>query len=503
MNPNAYRQRFGQGTGTDRFGTVGWLGGRNYNSREDGSQTDDGVPYADESNWEMYDFNNGDAGVQQGRRLRPEVQARLMRNAQGQIDPNGMRWTQLGPNGVRDERFVIDDPEFGLITDERNAKAREEDWWDQYGFTIMSLALGGIMAPAMAAGNAATGVSAGAAAAGRGVYGLGRAALQQSGTDSPRSTPSYGGRDLLSAAQGNGMPQNQLIRSPYDDPQNFTGELQGNPAYPNSNNPLGDPRINWEGGPGSDLWSSIGQFGLGALGGYRGNQLNRDYSSDIERMLQIGTAGVTNDDRAGARNMVRGVYDGSISGEDVFNKVPGLKAISERGYNDIARKMSAGGDADPQSSARLREFADYNNELTSKAWNSEMDRASRIGGFNFDPSNMAGRGLGALATLDQNRRNESSGNLALGNRLMEGLFGKNGILGGGGSGAGPLSGLLRLFQGGGITDAEIEQWTQGLPEWTGLDEFGNMPSWDEFDGTLDPSIFDGADNPYDIWGAGP
>lgn len=251
----------------------------------------------------------------------------------------------------------------------------------------------------------------------------------------------------------------------------------------------------------------IQQFGLGALGGYRGNQLNQRFGNDINRMIDVGTAGVTNNDRAGARNMVRGVYDGSISGQDVFNKVPGLRAISDRGYNDIARKMSAGGDADPQSSARMKEFADYNNELTSKAWNSEMDRASRIGGFNFDPSNMAGRGLQALATLDNNRRQESAGNLSLGNRMLDGLFGKNGLFGGGADGKGPLSGIMRLFQGNGISDDELNSlmrkvpgYENGVPEWNGLDSSGDSFNWNDAGGAN--ADYWGTDNPYDIWGSG-
>lgn len=173
-----------------------------------------------------------------------------------------------------------------------------------------------------------------------------------------------------------------------------------------------------------------------------------DFRSDINNMVNVGTAGVTNDDRAGARNLVKGVYDGSISGDEVFNRVPGLRALSDRGAEDIARRWSRSGESGVNDPHAMRDWVGYNNELTSKAWNSEMDRASRIGGFDFNPAGMAGRGLDALGQYYGGMNKNDNQLWALLGSMLNG----GGSGGGGGDGGNIWDVLGGLFGGGGGDD---------------------------------------------------
>lgn len=214
---------------------------------------------------------------------------------------------------------------------------------------------------------------------------------------------------------------------------------------------------------------------------YQGNQNLGQWRNDVNNMISLGTGGVTNDDRAGARGLVRGIYDGSISGDQIFSRVPGLAAMRDRGEQDIMRRNSRFGEfgGDPHST---KDFIDYNNDLVSKAWNSEMDRAMKVGGYNIDPSAMAGQGLRALGEIYGAKSGLDASTWAALNRLMggQGQFSQ-------GNGSDPWGQLMRSIFGNNSGGDGVDQWESPDPGFFdalggGEDVGNNFDWWDALGG---------------------
>lgn len=194
-----------------------------------------------------------------------------------------------------------------------------------------------------------------------------------------------------------------------------------------------------EEGSGMDLGGILGS--LLNIGGsaYLNNRNNNNYRDDINHMIDVGTGGVQSSDRAGARNLVRGLYDGSIDPSTVMDRIPGLAAMRDTMHSDLSRRMSAAGDSDPASSARMREYMQRADTMNYQHYNQELQNAMQIGGFNFNPGTMAGLGLAGLGRIYGNNMQANAGNMAALNRALGGGSGSN-------SG---LMGLLNMFFGRG------------------------------------------------------
>lgn len=374
----------------------------------------------------------------------------------GIADQSGQFGGKLKPDDMYDYNNLYYDPKFGLVRDVRDVRdphAKTDAWTNA-----------AIMAVVGGAGFGAAG-AADAAAGGSQVFGQGIPRLASTGLNVARTADSALNPgdprtvapidpSLTNLAKTDGgntsMATNPALRNPGSsvfgqsaDPT--AGVPKTDPTDPNAG---GDPSA---GGGGDDLYNFLGSILTGAGGMAASNKINQGYRDDINHMIDIGTGGVTNDDRSGARNLVKGVYDGSISGDAIFDKVPGLRALSDRGAADIGRQMAAHGDSDPQSSARMREFTQFNNDLTSKAWDSEMNRAMKVGGYDINPSAMAGQGMRAIGDIYGNQRQDLSGLAAL---LSKGA-GPGGLAGGIGS-------VLRSVFGGNGSDAASIARSMGL-----------------------------------------
>lgn len=342
------------------------------------------------------------------------------------------------PDNMYDYNNLYYDDTYGLLRDPRDYRDPDAKYNQYLDTSIMSV-VGGIGGWAAAAANAAAG---GAAVAGMQAPTLARTGLNaiqaaqaaHNGINTDAARPNaaartnYGGGNVALNTLGNqntaGIPTAGMGTS-----GNGMGTSGGDTS---SGVPGDDSFMQWALGQLGGLTglgglanSGLGNAVQGGLSQYLSNQNNNGYRDDINNMINVGTGGVQTSDRAGARDLVRGVYDGSISGDQIFNKVPGLQALSDRGAADIGRQMSAHGDADPQSSARMREFVKFNNDLTSKAYASEMDRAMKVGGYDINPSAMAGQGLRALGDIHSAQTQQNAGLLALANRGTNGSSGNS------------------------------------------------------------------------------
>jgi hypothetical protein len=374
-------------------------------------------------------------------------------------------WVQIGDNqgqgwhsanatsGIKDFSKLKWDDEFGLLSPYDNVQQDDSIMGNYAPWLIAAIAAGAYGLDGMAGAGAAQGATGTGAmdmgygltevAQGMGMAptGVGDAALAGAGAGAgggagngyldpitlDPATPSLGPQDMLSYTGGSGaggIPWQQILKT---GGSSLLKAIMGGGG---------------SGGSGNGGGGGMGLLDLLNLGG-QGYVQNRDRQQardDIFKMIDVGNAGIGNEDRAPMKNLVKGIYDGSISGDAIFDRVPGLRAISDRGYDDIARKMSAAGDAGPGSSARMREFAKFNNELTTKAWNSEMDRAGRWGGYDFNPGQMAGQGMRALGDVARQRTQDNAGLFAGLNRAG-GLSSLAGLAGQG------ISGLWNLFNG--------------------------------------------------------
>jgi hypothetical protein len=377
-------------------------------------------------------------------------------------------------DNVWDLNNLYYDPQGGLVTDPRNLRDPNAKNSALIDMAIMSM-VGGAGFGAAGAANAASG---GATFMGQGIP-----RLASTGLNAVRSADSVYNQDP-SSLPGLSNLANKGGSVNYDpnDPSTWSQPAGGNSGSPTGglgNMPSGSDGSSSGGSSGGfDINGILGGLGLGNLGlgdlgrlgmeGYANNRNNQQATNDINRLVGIGTGGVTADDRSGARGLVRGIYDGSINPSQMFDRVPGLRALSDRGAADIGRQMAAHGDSDPQSSARMREFVNFNNDLTSKAYDSEMNRAMSVGGYNINPAYSANGGMSALARINDNKRNDLAG---LVNSLRQGNSGgssgsNGGILGmlskifggsngGSAGGAGALGILGQIFNSGNMPDGGL------------------------------------------------
>lgn len=238
-------------------------------------------------------------------------------------------------------------------------------------------------------------------------------------------------------------------------------------------------------GGGGGMGGLLGLLGVG--GEYlSGKEDLEDFRNEIGNLTHAGMGGVTPDDRAPAKDLIRGLYDGTISGEEIWDRVPGLRALSDRGADNIMRKMSARGQGQPmdENSGAMREWLAYDKELSSKAWQNEIQNAMQIGGYNFDPSRAAGDAMRSSAFAYGADR-ELEGDL---------ITGISRILGGGGNGGGG--------NGGSLWDAIADLFggSRNVPGTIGgIDVTGRGPGWDIEGGPRR----DGTIGGIDVTGDGP
>jgi hypothetical protein len=310
---------------------------------------------------------------------------------------NGEGFSQVRDvSRLLDQNAVEWDDEFGWMTNNKNIKDNE-DWLDKYGIWALAApaafgtvgALGGLEGLGMGAemfGGAGAGVETGAGMfGGMDLVGAGPGWLAEGGSLSQYLT-SMGLPSGLKGLSQLGSSGLKLVQS----------LLSGGGGAPGGSRGGG-------GGGGGNALNDLLRLALSGGAAYVNNKQNKNYESDINRMIDLGSP-VKTSDRQGAIDTMRGIYDGSISGDQVFDRVPGLRAISERGNADIARRWSAKGESAQNDPHAMREWVNYNNELTTKAWDQEMNRMGRHAGFDFNPAATAGMGMDAFTKLDRNQR---------------------------------------------------------------------------------------------------
>lgn len=400
---------------------------------------------------------------------------------------NGEGWSQVRDvNRLKDQNAVEWDDEFGWMTNNNNINS-DEDWLDKYGLWAMAIpaAVGSVGAMSGLGGMGGAGtiggidlVGAGPGWALEGGAALGGAGAAGGGVLSQLDKIIPGG---LKALGSGGLKLVQALMSGGGGPGG--GGRRPGIGGSGGGNPLND----------------LLRLALAGGAGYVNNKQNKNYEADINRMIDLGSP-VKTSDRQGAIDTMRGIYDGSISGDAVFDRVPGLRAISERGNADIARRWSAKGESAQNDPHAMREWVNYNNELTTKAWDQEMNRMGRHAGFDFNPAATAGMGMDAFTKLDRNQR---IGNNDIFRELQNLLGGGDGdifdTLSGFFDGGNSRRGGSRGFGGDGGYDDD-----QFFEE---VDEFGN-PIFDDMPrgtvsvrntGNYDADMWAGNDD-TDIWG---
>jgi hypothetical protein len=442
-------------------------------------------------------------------------------NSGGLNTQDGRQAFRLGENEASDE--FLDDPDavwyddyLGLVTDPRNVRQQERISDTDVALGFLSVLGGGLWAEAAGIGaNGATfaneGVGAGTAWATSGSPGWAAEGGNIAANTAPATTGGLGGLSTIPAgpagsqaqivvtaqnlAAQTGMTYQQALQlvtagGAAASAVNSGNQPSNNTNNNNTNNNTSDNTLRdylrygrqgmslinlLNGGQGGNGRSNNGGGGMPSLmdlllggGAYAAGRNNLgDYKEGFSDMMRVGTGGVTPEDRAGARNTVRGIYDGSISGDQLYDMIPGLSALSERGRQNIGRKYSARGQGQSQdeNAGWQRDFLDYDKELTSKHVGEYIDRAAKIGGYNIDPSQMAGRGLQALGDI-YGRKNDLDSGLA-------------GLLGRGSRGGGDGNFLDDI---GGIWNS-ISRWFDGE---------GDPTDW--------PEIYDNTDGWWDTWG---
>lgn len=224
----------------------------------------------------------------------------------------------------------------------------------------------------------------------------------------------------------------------------------------------------------TSLADLLAQGGLGALSQRQGTGDINQYRGDINNLVQLGTGGITPADRSGAQGLIKGVYDGSISPDQVLDRVPGLHAMSLRGAADINSRFSGQGESAPNDPHTTKAWIDYNNELVNKAWDQEMNRTANIAGYNINPSTAANGGLNALGQAFRARQNLSSGTSGLLGRIL-------GSLGNSGDTNSIFGALSKLLSGndssGGFDPNLLARLTSGTPssDGAGIGDLQNDP----------------------------
>lgn len=432
LTPQQYRERWGNGAGANRFGRAGGLLYPEAPTVTNG-EPGEGILWNDPRYLEEYITPGSEGGGgSRAWRLRPETEALFMRNNEGAIDPNGSRWAQVGPAGVYDDRYIVDDPEFGLITDARNLKDTDT-WLDDNLFTIVSLALGGFMAPAIAAGNAATGVSGLESAAIRGGYSLGRMGLQGLGSDGSPATGS--GKD-----GSNGM-------SGIDRGRDLTAGTGSGGGFSDFLGSLGSLF-----GGGSDLSSFLGMLGLGrnAFGSGLGT---------AEGALDLGNRASALADPWGSSGRRQQFSD--LMTPDYVNRLlsldpeaikndPGYQFMLEQGTNAINVGDAAQGTL--RSGNRLYELQDYGqglaNRFAQQRFQNNLNSLGVMGNLAGVNAGSPGAAAEALWQGGRNAANIRNGSL-------------NGLFRGGGAGGNPLQGAGNLLGMIGQGGSALWNWLSG------------------------------------------
>jgi hypothetical protein len=187
-----------------------------------------------------------------------ETDWRLNAGTDARFNRNGTRWTQLnttstgGTNEVMDPARVQWDDEFGAMTPWWNIRPdRRAETQDLALFAAVSLGLGGAIAPAIAAGNAASGVPAWASTAMRTAPSLGRMALNADGS------PATGSGRTGSSSMPNGLDRGTGAF----DQEGVTPSLYGRGVQPAT---AWDQLLGLLGGGG--LGSMLGVLGIGHQG---------------------------------------------------------------------------------------------------------------------------------------------------------------------------------------------------------------------------------------------
>lgn len=214
-------------------------------------------------------------------------------------------------------------------------------------------------------------------------------------------------------------------------------------------------------GGGMDLMSLLG---LGA-GAYQDNRNIQQYESQINNLLDRGDP--FRNERANYITRLNQLYADPSSIENT----PGYKFAKEQGLDAIQRKMAARGMS--LSGNELGEMDKFSSGLAAQTLDKERAALMQMAGANFNPADMAGKGIGAYTTIAQMQANHNAG-------LMNGLFG-NGQ--NGQSGAGNLLSLIKqLFPSSGGGSSGVELSPDDLNYWFNANEYGpGLPDVDNWD----------------------
>lgn len=403
--------------------------------------------------------------------LTPEQRARL--NGRAQLGQSGFggysEYFLRNPDGTPDLSGLEWDDEFGLLTNKPGSIQGPDDNRHQLiGQIIMGLLAGGTAAASGLLGGAAANAIGGPAATGGGA-GLGVTATGGGGVGAGvTGTAAVPG---LGATAGGGSTIGNLIQRYGLRGLSMLGGLLNNSGGGNTGQGTG----NGNGNNGGFNLPGLLQLLTGGAAYGAGREDIEDYRNDVHNMINVGTGGVTNDMRKPAQDTLVGLYNGTISGDEIFNRVPGLRALSDRGAQNISRKYAAEGQSGPMDevSGAMREWLDYDKELSSKAWQSEINNLMQMGGFNINPGQTAAAGMRSLGDVYGADRANDDGLAAMITRAL----GQNG--GAGMDINGMWDFISSIFGGNGIPDLS------GTPD------------------TDFPEINDNGDGWWDTWGDDP
>jgi hypothetical protein len=311
---------------------------------------------------------------------------RMNQATMDKFNRNGVRYTQLNntavgntPHAVRDPSRVEYDDEFGAMTPDYNItpdfKAERDD---HTAAMVGMMALGGMAAPAMAAGNAATGVPNWVGSA-------------------MRTGQRVGGSQLPGAAQT--KPDYSYSKP---GPKNgSTNETNGDlPDFGNEGSPPVDTA------PDSNPLSS---FSLGNLGnllsrgaeGYFNNRDLQDFKGDINDFYNRGD--YNRENRPGQVNRLNEAF----MNPDKLLQDKGYQAMRDRAGEDLSRKLNAKGynmsGNELGELTKLRTEMDYAHIDKER---SQLMQAANLG----DPSSLARAGMGTTGALAQVRANRNAAN---------------------------------------------------------------------------------------------
>ncbi len=212
-------------------------------------------------------------------------------------------------------------------------------------------------------------------------------------------------------------------------------------------------------GGGMDLMSLLG---LGA-GAYQDNRNIQQYESQINNLLDRGDP--FRNERANYITRLNELYADPSS----IEKTPGYQFAKEQGLDAIQRKMAARGMS--LSGNELGEMDKFSTGLAAQTLDKERAALMQMAGANFNPADMAGRGIQAYGNIAQMQANRNAG-------VMNGLFGNSQ------NGNSPAGNLLSLFKqlfpnsGGGSSGNEEDI----LGYFFGGNEYGpGLPDIDNWD----------------------